>query len=285
MKLVVISGRSGSGKSTALQALEDIDFYCIDNLPALLLPDLVEQMCQDPDHPDKIAVSIDARNLSSNLSQFPEIIDKLREEHWAEYEVIFLDSSEDVLIKRYSSTRRKHPLSDQHQNLQQSIQAESRLLEPIAVMADIRLDTTHLSLYELRDTVKLRVANRKEQTLSVQFESFGFKHGVPLDVDFVFDVRALPNPHWVPELRQYTGKEKQIQDFLGSSAEVQEMQSDIQTFLERWLPRFADNNRSYITIGIGCTGGQHRSVYMCEQLTSHFSGVMDNVHVRHRELG
>ncbi|MGI1668965.1 MAG: RNase adapter RapZ [Neptuniibacter sp.] len=285
MKLVVISGRSGSGKSTALQALEDIDFYCIDNLPALLLPDLVEQMCQDPDHPDKIAVSIDARNLSSNLSQFPEIIDKLREEHWAEYEVIFLDSSEDVLIKRYSSTRRKHPLSDQHQNLQQSIQAESRLLEPIAVMADIRLDTTHLSLYELRDTVKLRVANRKEQTLSVQFESFGFKHGVPLDVDFVFDVRALPNPHWVPELRQYTGKEKQIEDFLGSSAEVQEMQSDIQTFLERWLPRFADNNRSYITIGIGCTGGQHRSVYMCEQLTSHFSRVMDNVHVRHRELG
>ncbi|MFY0677631.1 MAG: RNase adapter RapZ [Neptuniibacter sp.] len=285
MKLVVISGRSGSGKSTALQALEDIDFYCIDNLPALLLPDLVEQMCQDPDHPDKIAVSIDARNLSSNLSQFPEIIDKLREEHWAEYEVIFLDSSEEVLIKRYSSTRRKHPLSDQHQNLQQSIQAESRLLEPIAVMADIRLDTTHLSLYELRDTVKLRVANRKEQTLSVQFESFGFKHGVPLDVDFVFDVRALPNPHWVPELRQYTGKEKEIEDFLGSSAEVQEMQSDIQTFLERWLPRFADNNRSYITIGIGCTGGQHRSVYMCEQLTSHFSRVMDNVHVRHRELG
>lgn len=285
MKLVVISGRSGSGKSTALQALEDIDFYCIDNLPALLLPDLVEQMCQDPDHPDKIAVSIDARNLSSNLSQFPEIIDKLREEHWAEYEVIFLDSAEDVLIKRYSSTRRKHPLSDQHQNLQQSIQAESRLLEPIAVMADIRLDTTHLSLYELRDTVKLRVANRKEQTLSVQFESFGFKHGVPLDVDFVFDVRALPNPHWVPELRQYTGKEKQIEDFLGSSAEVKEMQSDIQTFLERWLPRFADNNRSYITIGIGCTGGQHRSVYMCEQLTSHFSRVMDNVHVRHRELG
>lgn len=285
MKLVVISGRSGSGKSTALQALEDIDFYCIDNLPALLLPDLVEQMCQDPDHPSKIAVSIDARNLSSNLSRFPEIIEKLREEHWADYEVMFLDSSEDVLIKRYSSTRRKHPLSDEHQNLQQSIQAESKLLEPIALMADIRLDTTHLSLYELRDTIKLRVANRKEQTLSVQFESFGFKHGVPLDVDFVFDVRALPNPHWIPELRQYTGREKPVSEFLSASEAVAEMQSDIQQFLERWLPRFADNNRSYITIGIGCTGGQHRSVYMCEKLASHFGQLMDNVHVRHRELG
>ncbi|MGH1461064.1 MAG: RNase adapter RapZ [Neptuniibacter sp.] len=285
MKLVVISGRSGSGKSTALQALEDIGFYCIDNLPALLLPDLVEQMSQDPDHPGKIAVSIDARNLSSNLSQFPEILEKLRDNHWADYEVMFLDSAEDVLLKRYSSTRRKHPLSDKHQNLQQSIQAESKLLEPIAVMADIRLDTTRLSLYELRDTIKLRVANRKEQTLSVQFESFGFKHGVPLDVDFVFDVRALPNPHWVPELRQYTGKEKQIEEFLGNSEEVSEMQSDIENFLERWLPRFADNNRSYITIGIGCTGGHHRSVYMCEQLASHFSTLMDNVHVRHRELG
>lgn len=284
MKLVVISGRSGSGKSTALQALEDIGFYCIDNLPALLLPDLIEQMSQDPDHPDKIAVSIDARNLSSNLTQFPEVLGKLRENHWAEYEVLFLDSSEDVLLKRYSSTRRKHPLSDKHQNLQQSIQAESKLLEPIALMADIRLDTTSLSLYELRDTIKLRVAQRKEQTLSVQFESFGFKHGVPLDVDFVFDVRALPNPHWIPELRQYTGKEQPVKEFLGNAPEVVEMIQSIQDFMERWLPRFADNNRSYITIGIGCTGGQHRSVYISEHLASHFSSLMDNVHVRHREL-
>lgn len=284
MKLVVISGRSGSGKSTALQALEDIGFYCIDNLPALLLPDLVEQMSQDPDHPDKIAVSIDARNLSSNLSKFPEVLTKLRAEHWADYEVMFLDSSEDVLLKRYSSTRRKHPLSDKHQNLQQSIQAESKLLEPIALMADIRLDTTRLSLYELRDTIKLRIAQRTEQTLSVQFESFGYKHGVPLDVDFVFDVRALPNPHWIPELRQYTGKEQPVQEFLSSASEVLEMIQNIQEFLERWLPQFADNNRSYITIGIGCTGGQHRSVYISECLASHFSACMDNVHVRHREL-
>lgn len=284
MKLVVISGRSGSGKSTALQALEDIGFYCIDNLPALLLPDLVEQMSQDPDHPDKIAVSIDARNLSSNLNKFPEIIEQLRNEHWADYEVMYLDSAEGVLLKRYSSTRRKHPLSDEHQNLLQSIQAESKLLEPIALMADIRLDTTRLSLYELRDTIKLRIANRKEQTLSVQFQSFGYKHGVPLDADFVFDVRVLPNPHWIPELRQYTGRDKPIQDFLNSADEVGVMLEHIQSFLECWLPKFADNNRSYITIAIGCTGGHHRSVFISEQLASHFSSLMDNVHVRHREL-
>lgn len=284
MKLVVISGRSGSGKSTALQALEDIGFYCIDNLPALLLPDLVQQMSSDPSHPDKIAVSIDARNLLSNLEKFPQILKQLRQERWAEYEVIFLDSAEATLIKRYSSTRRKHPLSDTHKNLQQSIQSESELLEPIASLADIRIDTTRLSLYDLRDTVKLRVAKRKEQTLSVQFESFGFKHGVPLDVDFVYDVRVLPNPHWIPELRKFTGQEAPVQEFLSNSPEVGEMIKDIETYLERWLPRFAQNNRSYITIGIGCTGGQHRSVYISERLASHFSQLMDNVHVRHREL-
>ena len=284
MKLVVISGRSGSGKSTALQALEDIGFYCIDNLPALLLPDLVQQMISEPSHPDKIAVSIDARNLLSNLSKFPQILEQLRAERWAEYEVIYLDSSEATLLKRYSSTRRKHPLSNETKNLQQSIQSEAELLEPIASLADIRIDTTRLSLYDLRDTVKLRVAKRKEQILSVQFESFGFKHGVPLDVDFVFDVRVLPNPHWIPELRQYTGQQKPVQEFLGNEPEVSEMISEITDFLEKWLPRFAKNNRSYITIGIGCTGGQHRSVYICEQLTSHFSQLMDNVHVRHREL-
>lgn len=284
MKLVVISGRSGSGKSTALQALEDIGFYCIDNLPALLLPDLVQQMSSDPSHPDRIAVSIDARNLLSNLNKFPAILKQLRQDRWAEYEVIFLDSSEATLIKRYSSTRRKHPLSDEHKNLQKSIQSESELLEPIANLADIRIDTTRLSLYDLRDTVKLRVAQRKEQTLSVQFESFGFKHGVPLDVDFVYDVRALPNPHWIPELRKFTGRDEPVQEFLGKADEVQEMIADITVFLERWLPRFSANNRSYITIGIGCTGGQHRSVFISEALASHFSATMDNVHVRHREL-
>lgn len=284
MKLVVVSGRSGSGKSTALQALEDIGFYCIDNLPALLLPDLVTQMSTNSDHPSQVAVSIDARNLRSNLLQFPGLYKQLCDESQAHFELLFLDAAEATLLKRYSATRRKHPLSDDNQGLQSAIQYEKKLLEPIADLADIRIDTTRLSLYDLRDTIKLRVAQRKEQQLSVQFESFGFKHGVPLDVDLVFDVRVLPNPYWVPELRGFNGREKPVIDFLGNEPEVAEMLNDITGYLQRWLPRYADNNRSYVTIGIGCTGGQHRSVYIAEQLTESFGQTMEAVHVRHREL-
>lgn len=284
MKLVVISGRSGSGKSTALQALEDVDFYCIDNLPARLLPELIDQMLSDPDHPGRLAVSIDARNLISNLHAFPQIISELGKRTDLSCEILYLDAAEPTLIKRYSATRRKHPLSSNQAGLQEAISQERELLEPIATLADIRVDTTRLTLYELRDTIKLRVAQRSEQSLSVQFESFGFKHGVPLDVDFTFDVRMLPNPYWIPELRQHTGRDAPVKEFLEASPEVYAMIDDIRDFLERWIPQFRQNNRSYVTIGIGCTGGQHRSVYIAEQLAGHFSELMDNVHVRHREL-
>ncbi|WP_432697952.1 RNase adapter RapZ [Marinobacterium sp. YM272] len=284
MKLVVISGRSGSGKSTALQALEDVDFYCIDNLPARLLPDLIDQMLGDPEHPGRLAVSIDARNLISNLHAFPEIIGELAKRDDLSCEILYLDAAEPTLIKRYSATRRKHPLSTNQAGLQEAISYERELLEPIASLADIRVDTTRLTLYELRDTIKLRIAQRSEQSLSVQFESFGFKHGVPLDVDFTFDVRMLPNPYWIPELRQFTGRDQPVIEFLEESADVYAMVDDIRDFLERWIPSFRQNNRSYITIGIGCTGGQHRSVYIAEHLAGHFSELMDNVHVRHREL-
>lgn len=284
MKLVVVSGRSGSGKSTALQALEDIGFYCIDNLPALLLPDLVTQMSTNNDHPSRVAVSIDARNLHSNLQQFPTLYKQLCKEGNAHFELLFLDAAEATLLKRYSATRRKHPLSDDSLGLQPAIQSEKQLLEPIADLADIRIDTTRLSLYELRDTIKLRIAQRSDQALSVQFESFGFKHGVPLDVDLVFDVRVLPNPYWIPDLRGFNGREQPVIEFLSKETEVAEMLADISGYLQRWLPRYAENNRSYVTIGIGCTGGQHRSVYIAEQLTAVFAADMDNVHVRHREL-
>lgn len=284
MKLIVISGRSGSGKSTALQALEDVGFYCIDNLPALLLPELVQQMMTDTDRPPQLAVSIDARNLHSNLQRFPEVFDQLRNSGLLSCEVLFLDSAEATLLKRYSATRRKHPLSDNQQGLQEAISYERSLLEPLADLADIRIDTTRLSLYELRDTIKLRVAQRQEQSLSIQFESFGFKHGVPLDVDITYDARCLPNPYWIPELRGHTGLEQPVIEFLDNEAIVQEMIADITRFLEKWLPSFEKNNRSYVTIGIGCTGGQHRSVYISEQLASHFRRSMDNVHIRHREL-
>lgn len=284
MKLIVISGRSGSGKSTALQALEDVGFYCIDNLPALLLPELVSQILSDKDHPGQLAVSIDARNLQSNLKQFPAIFQQLKNNPDVDCEVIYLDSSEVTLLKRYSATRRKHPLSDDNQGLQEAINYERSLLEPVADLAAIRIDTTRLSLYELRDSIKLRIARRSEQELSLQFESFGFKHGVPLDVDFTFDVRCLPNPYWLPELRGHTGLEQPVIEFLEQQPSVQEMQDDIVTYLAKWLPRFEHNNRSYITIGIGCTGGQHRSVYISERLAGHFRTTMDNVQIRHREL-
>lgn len=286
MKLIVVSGRSGSGKSTALQVLEDIGFYCIDNLPAKLLPDLVDQMITNSDHPSQIAVSIDARNLQSNLQQFPQIFGDLCERHKAKasFELLYLDASEATLLKRYSATRRKHPLSDSQQGLQEAIQSEQRLLEAIADMADIRIDTTRLTLYELRDNIKLRIAQRQDQQMSIQFESFGFKHGVPLDVDLVFDVRVLPNPYWIPELRGFTGQEQPVIDFLSQQDEVAEMIGDISSYLTKWFPRYAANNRSYVTIGIGCTGGQHRSVYLAEQLANHFNDPIGHVHVRHREL-
>ena len=284
MKLVVISGRSGSGKSTALQVLEDLGYYCIDNLPASLLPNLIDQSLSERDQPTRLAVSIDARNAISDLAQFPEIISAIRKHEAVSLEVVFLDASETTLLKRYSATRRKHPLSSDKIGLEEAIRLERKLLDPIAVSADLQIETTRLTLYELRDTIKLRVAKRKEQELALQFESFGFKHGVPLDVDFSFDVRILPNPYWIPELRQYTGRDQPVIDFLAESDEVQAMIEDISGFVERWLPKFKTNNRTYVTVGIGCTGGQHRSVYVAERLAGYFSKGMDNVQIRHREL-
>jgi len=284
VRLVVLSGRSGSGKSTALQALEDVGFYCIDNLPARLLPELISLMRAESRPAEAIAVSIDARNLPSNLRQFPDVMQQLRQVPELTTETLFLDAGEATLLRRYNATRRRHPLTDGDQSLQQAIRTERELLEPIANLADLRIDTTRLSLYELRDEVKLRVAGRSEQSLSLQFESFGFKHGVPLDVDFTFDVRSLPNPYWVPDLRRFTGRDQEVIDFLSQSDEVAEMIADIRSFVHKWLPRFKANNRSYITIGIGCTGGQHRSVYVAEQLAGYFRAHMDNVQVLHREL-
>ena len=284
MRLVVISGRSGSGKTTALQALEDVGFYCIDNLPASLLPMLVDQMNSNSNGPRRIAVGIDARNQFADLKRFEEVVVRLREASDLSFEIVFLDASEESLLKRYSATRRKHPLSTDEIVLEQAIQLEKSLLEPIVSAADLQIDTTQLTLYQLRDTIKDRVAQRAEQTLALQFESFGFKHGVPLDIDFSFDVRILPNPYWYPELRQYTGQDRPVIDFLASEPEVQKMIEDIRSFIESWIPGFKNNNRSYVTVGIGCTGGQHRSVFVAEQLAGYFREHMDNVQVRHREL-
>lgn len=283
MRIVIISGRSGSGKSTALHVMEDAGFYCIDNLPAALLPALVENMIQSNEKPEGIAVSIDARNTVEDLFRFRSIFEQVKT-FAVSCEIVFLDAREATLITRFSETRRKHPLSNAGTDLREAIAGEKTLLEPISEMADIRIDTTTLNLYELRDMIQARVVRHAERGLAILFQSFGFKSGVPADADFVFDVRCLPNPHWRNELREYTGLQKPVIDFLGQNPDVQAMLADIRQYLERWIPAFAESNRTYLTVAVGCTGGKHRSVFICEALQQYFAGKFDNVQVRHREL-
>ncbi len=281
ISLVIISGRSGSGKSTALHVLEDLGFYCIDNLPVSLLPPLIERIGEShPEH--KIAVSIDARNVATDLAKFASIIDQIDRER-VSLKIVYLDSANETLVKRFSETRRKHPLSSDERGLSESLELETKLLDPITSVADLTIDTTNLSIHELRDTVKVRVAG-SDHEFALLFQSFAFKGGVPIDADMVFDVRCLPNPHWVPSLRALTGLEQPVIDFLQSEDEVGQMIDDISGFLERWLPRFEANNRSYMTIAIGCTGGQHRSVYISQCLFERFSPQWKNVQIRHREI-
>ena len=285
IRLVIISGRSGSGKSSALAALEDQGFYCVDNLPASLLLNLLKRFRSNPDSADNlIAVSIDARNTSGELAEFPMIHQQLREQENLVGDIIFLDADHETLLKRFSATRRRHPLSDGESSLDEAIRKEAEVLSYIADSSDMRVDTSRLSLHELRSVIRQRVAGKERHELSLQFQSFGFKKGVPIDADYVFDVRCLPNPYWQEELRGMTGKEQPIIDFLSAHDSVKRMQDDIYQFVHNWLPEFESGNRSYLTVAIGCTGGQHRSVYISEQLAKAFEGIMASVQVRHREL-
>lgn len=282
MRLVVISGRSGSGKSSALHVLEDLGFYCIDNLPIGLLPSLAEQ-AQADEKLTRVAVSIDVRNLSATGAPIDEVLFALPHDQY-QLDVVYLDASENVLLQRFSATRRKHPLTTVDISLGEAIEREKSLLDPIANMADLTLDTTHMSVHELRSLIRMRVADKKFGDMSIQFESFGFKHGIPIDADYVFDVRHLPNPYWDVSLREFTGLDTEVQLFLNSHDVVAEMRKSISDFLGQWMSRFIEANRSYMTIAIGCTGGQHRSVYMSEQLAAEFRMKYPNVQVRHREL-
>ena len=284
MKLVVVSGRSGSGKSTALNVLEDLSYYCIDNLPVGLLPPLVASMLeqQQSEH-QNVAISIDARNLIQDLERFPEIMQDVGKLP-IKCEILYLDADEITLLQRFSATRRKHPLSSTNVALPEAIKLEKKRLDPIAQKADLIIDTTNLTMYQLRDLVKQRIADKVGDEMAILFQSFGFKRGIPVDADVVFDVRCLPNPYWEPSIREYNGTEPQIIEFLGQQEMVNEMYQDICTYLEKWLPQFQANNRSYMTVAIGCTGGQHRSVYLSERLAKHYQQVFDNVQVRHREL-
>ena len=272
--LVVISGRSGSGKSTALHVLEDMGFYCIDNLPITLLKPLADHLPLQP----RLAVSIDARNIGEDLLQFPKIL-KTFNPLEIQVKVVFLDSSSSTLVKRFSETRRKHPLSDGNRDLQEALDFESTLLQPIAHLADLAIDTTLLSMHELRDLVRSRVAIVNHE-FALLFQSFAYKTGVPIDADLLFDARCLTNPHWKPNLRNLTGKDEAVQEFLGKQPEVVLMYNDILGYLESWLPKFEANNRSYMTVAIGCTGGQHRSVYIADKLYRHFQKTWKNVQIK-----
>ncbi len=283
MKLVIVSGLSGSGKSIALHVLEDLGYYCIDNLPVGMLPGLAEQLRQRPGPAEPVAVGIDARNLIDDLQRFPAILADLRE-GGVTTEVLFLEAEDATLLKRFSETRRRHPLSSDETPLAEAIVQERRLLEPVAGEARLHIDTTQTNVHQLRDLIRQRVAGAADGQLSLLFESFGFKHGVPVDADFVFDVRCIPNPHWVPELRPLTGRDRAVAEYLEAHPEVHQMYEDIRDFLTTWIPRFEADNRSYMTVAVGCTGGQHRSVYLVERLSEHFRRLRAGVLSRHREL-
>ncbi|BBM02284.1 RNase adapter RapZ [Microbulbifer sp. GL-2] len=283
MRLVIISGRSGSGKSSALQLLEDEGYNCIDNLPTSLLPELVKRVEEQPPGEEaRLALGVDARNLWQDIKQAPRVIESLRASG-IKCDVIFLDAREPVLVQRFSETRRKHPLSNDCTHLLEALNKEKELLTPISAIADMVIDTSNLSLHELRGLMKSRVVGDKSEGMAILFQSFGFKYGVPVDADLIFDLRCLPNPYWQPALKEKTGLDPEVAEFLQAHPETSKMQTDIANFLDNWLPFYQKSNRSYTCISVGCTGGRHRSVYMVEQLAQIFAKKFNNVQIRHRE--
>lgn len=283
-RLIIVSGQSGSGKSIALHTLEDVGYYCIDNLPVYLLREFARHLiASDGGIYRKTAVGIDARSRAEQLRTFSETLAELKAAG-IRCEIFFLRASTEVLLKRFSETRRKHPLTDANIPLARAVQLERELLEPIARQADLFIDTSQTNVHQLRDLIRERVEHRSQQSLSLLFQSFGYKNGIPSDADFVFDVRCLPNPYWEPRLRQYTGQDREVVEFLESQPGVDKMFQLLKGFLETWIPAFEAGNRSYLTIAIGCTGGQHRSVYMAERLARQFAAGRGNVLTRHREL-
>jgi UPF0042 nucleotide-binding protein len=283
VRLIIISGRSGSGKSTALHQLEDEGFYCIDNLPVSLLPALMEKTSGEEFHFFQgTAVCIDARNAWKDLENFQSILDSLPSS--VDTQVLFLDAQEITLLQRFGETRRRHPLSTESIPLAEAIDRERELLEPISSSASLVLDTSQMTVYELRDAIKQRLLGTSAGSMSILVQSFGFKRGVPADADLVFDVRMLPNPHWVKEVRLKSGLDTEVQEVLENQPMTTELYDDICHYLDNWLPRYREGNRSYMNIALGCTGGQHRSVYLANRLFQHYKEQYPTIHVRHREL-
>jgi RNase adapter protein RapZ len=284
MRLIIVSGLSGSGKSVALHMLEDIDFYCVDNIPAALLKPFISHTVRAMgDTYPRTAVGLDARNRASEIETIPALVTELRRSN-INCEVLYLHAAEEVLLKRYAETRRKHPLVTGEVGLREAIALERKLLEPITTAADWVIDTSNMGVHALRDLIRERIERRREGQLSLMFESFGYKHGIPGDADFVFDVRSLPNPHWETALRKLNGRDPAVIEYLAGFASVRSMIADLTAFLEKRLSEFLQANRSYLTVAIGCTGGQHRSVYIAEQLAEHFRKAHPQVLTRHDSL-
>jgi len=283
-RLIVVSGFSGAGKTVVLNTLEDLSFYTIDNLPVSLLNKLIEQLSEENNTLAKhIAIGIDARNTLEDFSFLPDTIKKLENKN-IQSELIFIEANDDVLTRRFSETRRKHPLSSETISLSDAIQQERSIIGPLAEASDLRIDTSYMHLHELRNIVRQRIDQRKNTKLSLQFMSFGFKNGLPKDADFVFDLRCLPNPYWNKDLRKYSGQEQPVIEFLSKQNDVIEMMGDLEQFLNRWIPNFEADNRSYLSIAFGCTGGHHRSVFIAEQLANKFNNQEKKVMIRHRDL-
>jgi UPF0042 nucleotide-binding protein len=274
-KYLIISGRSGSGKSTCLHLLEDMGYYCIDNLPFPLIENIPDSVSAK----DKVAISVDVRNLPDNAEKINHFLSSSD----FKFSIIYLDSQTETLVERFSATRRKHPLSSETMPLVEALKLETERLLPLFEAANHRIDTTRLSEVELRKRLR-HIIEENPYTLALLFQSFGYKYGLPKDSDFIFDVRSLPNPYWNKVLRPYTGKDAPVIEFLENDKKVQAMKHDLIGFIERWLPEFREDHRNYLTISVGCTGGQHRSVYMVECLYEHFKKQDHNIQLRHREL-
>lgn len=284
-RLAIITGLSGSGKSVALHTLEDEGYYCIDNLPGNLLTDLLDKLLATRlELYERLAIGIDMRSEQRSADGLLQLLQDLRARDDIDVDVLFLDTDRSTLVTRFSETRRRHPLSTRDLPLISAIDQEARLLDNVKAEADLVVDTSALNLHELRDCIRTYLLNTSSSSMSLIFQSFGFKHGTPASTDFMFDVRCLPNPHWQPDLRPFTGLDEPIITFLEQQPEVLRMQAEIRDFLTRWLPLFEAENRAYLTVSIGCTGGRHRSVYLTATLAAHFDALMENVSIRHREL-
>ena len=283
-QLIVVSGLSGSGKSVVLRTLEDLGCYCVDNLPSDLLPDFVRSIMANENPPTRLAVGIDVRNRAEDLSHLPTALSEVGAAG-LQHQLVFLDTRDEVLLKRYADTRRRHPLGRGEVRLAEAIALERRLLRPLVAIADKVIDSSDLNVHQLRRLIVTELGFTQQSGTSLLIESFAFRHGVPEDADFVFDARCLPNPHWDPKLRPLSGKDAPVREYFEAEPVMQAYFQQVADFIDAWLPRFENESRSYVTIAFGCSGGRHRSVYLAERMTDHLrEGGREQTLAFHREI-